>query len=298
MEIRQLESFKTVVELHSFTKAAQVLQYSQASITSHIHQLEHEIGIPLFDRIGKHFELTTAGRELYQYTIELLATYQKIKNISANESTIKGELRIGAAESLTVYRLGAVLSQYTSQYPDVAISLVNDHCPRLRERLTSGELDVVITLEPSICDPQFSTICLTEERLVFVGKGDHPADTLEDILDETMIFSDKGCSLRKFFERFLMDRGISVGNQLEFTSLEAMKQCVMSGLGISLLPYMSVETLIEDRKLKAFRTSHEDLNVYSQISYHKNKWLSPAHRKFIDMVVEVEAYRTANCGRL
>lgn len=285
MEIRQFQTFKTVVEWNSFTKAAQVLQYSQATITSHIQQLEDEIGAPLFDRLGKKIQLTAVGQELYPYVMELLASYTKIKHISSTDTSMKGELRIGASETVTVYKLAPVLSTYKKSFPDVTVSLLNDNCLPLRERLHTGELDIAITLEPEIIDPQLTVEVISEEPLVLVGGSNHTCKTVQDATEECIIFSEKNCSLRRFFEGYLLGKGIDSRNHLEFTSMEAMKQCVANGLGISLMPYISVETLVRDRKMKVIETPGEKHVFYAQLSYHKNKWLSKAHRKFIEMVV-------------
>ncbi|MFD2369019.1 LysR family transcriptional regulator [Brevibacillus sp. GCM10020057] len=286
MEIRQFQSFKAVVELNSFTKAAQALQYSQASITSHIQQLEDEIGAPLFDRLGKHIQLTPVGQELYLCVTELLGAYSKIKHISVDDLAVKGELRIGASETMTIYKLGPVLSRYKKQYPTVTISLINDDCLPLRERLHTGELDIAITLEPKVDDQQLTTVVCTEEPLVFVGEQGHSLQSIEDANGECMIFSQKNCALRRFFEAYLVRKGIRTDNQLVLTSMEAMKQCIMSGLGISLMPYISVKELIANNRMKVIPSSDESLMFFGQLSYHNNKWLSKAHKAFIEMVVE------------
>lgn len=272
--------------MNSFTKAAQALQYSQASITSHIQQLEEEIGVPLFDRLGKQIQLTAVGEELYVYVVELLTAYSKIKHVTSNDQVIKGEIRIGASETMTVFKLGAVLARYKKEYPDVTFSLINDNCIPLRERLHSGELDIAITLEPKVSDPQLITLDYSEEPLVFVGESSHTIPSMEEVNGECLIFSETNCSLRRFFEGYLIEKGIQTGNHLEFTSMEAMKQCVASGLGISLMPYISVEGHLRDNKMKVIKSSCENLMFYGQISYHKNKWLSKAHRKFIEMLLE------------
>lgn len=239
----------------------------------------------MFDRLGKQIQLTAVGQELYLYVVELLTAYSKIKHISSNDETMKGEIRIGASETMTVYRLGSVLSKYKKQYPEVTFSLINDNCIPLRERLHSGELDIAITLEPKVNDPQLTTEVCSEESLVFVGEGNHSVKAIEEIKGECIIFSERNCSLRRFFEGYLVGKGIHTSNHLEFTSMEAMKQCVVSGLGISLMPYISVEALLRDKQMKIIESSCENLMFYGQISYHKNKWLSKAHRKFIEMVL-------------
>lgn len=236
--------------------------------------------------MGKHIQLTAVGQELYHYVTELLGAYSKIKHISTDALTVKGELRIGASETMTIYKLGPILSRYKKQYPEVTISLINDHCLPLRERLHSGELDIAITLEPKIDDPQLTTAIWTDEPLVFVGEQNHSLRTIEYANGECIIFSEKNCALRRFFEAYLVGKGIETQNHLVFTSMEAMKQCIISGLGISLMPYTSVEAPLRSNQMKVIPASDEHLMFYGQLSYHNNKWLSKAHKAFIEMVLE------------
>lgn len=286
IDIRQFQTFKTVAELSSFTKAAQALQYSQATITSHIQQLEEELGVPLFDRLGKKIQLTAAGHELVPYVGELLAAHAKIKQISSDDMNLKGELRIGASETMTIYKLGPVLAQFKKSYPGVTFSLINDNCLPLRERLHSGDLDIAITLEPKVNDPQLVTAVCSEEPLVFIGGKHLFIGNISEADGECIIFSEKNCALRRFFDGYLAERGIAVRNHLEFSSMEAMKQCVISGLGITLMPYTSVEALLREEKMKQIESlPGDELMFYGQVSYHKNKWLSKAHKKFIEMVL-------------
>ncbi|WP_433747889.1 LysR family transcriptional regulator [Falsibacillus pallidus] len=285
MEIRQFQSFKTVVDLNSFSKAAKVLQYSQSSITSHIQQLEEEIGVPLFDRLGKQIQLTKVGEELYQHVLELFTVYEKIKNITTDLSDMVGELRVGASETVTVYRLGPVLTQFKKKFPGVTVSLMNDHCPNLRARLHSGELDIAITLEPLVQDEQLTTEICSVEPLVLVGEKNLSHTSLKQMDNQCLIMTEKDCSLRKYFEHYLTKEGIDKSNYLEFSSMEAIKQCVMSGLGISLMPRISVEAYLQNNQMKEIDIP-EELNLFAQVSYHKNKWLSKPHRAFHNMVME------------
>lgn len=229
------------------------------------------------------------GKELYRYTDELLAVYSKIQHISSDDHTMKGEIRIGASETMTIYRLGSVISTYKKLYPEVTITLINDNCIPLRERLHTGELDIAITLEPTIVnDSQLTTAIWSEERLVFIGERNHSLNKIEEADGECIIFTaDLNCGLRKFFEGYLIEKRINTLNHLDFTSMEAIKQCVVSGLGISLMPFISVEALLRDGKLKVIESSCENPTFYAQISHHKNKWLSNAHKKLIEMVLGV-----------
>ncbi|MEH7524091.1 LysR substrate-binding domain-containing protein [Bacillus sp. JJ1503] len=88
------------------------------------------------------------------------------------------------------------------------------------------------------------------------------------------------------FEEFLRDRGIVPSNIMEFWSIEAIKRSVMSGLGISYLPLMTVQDEIKEGKLKMIPCEADLKQIYSQVVYHKNKWVSPALSSFIDITLK------------
>ncbi len=290
MEIRQLKTFKKVAELRSFSKASKELNYGQSTVTDHIKLLENEIGAPLFNRLGKTITITSVGEELYEYVIELLETHNKIKNISANNKMLNGQIKIGASESIIVYRLQNILFKFKELYPNVNISLISDNCSKLKEKLYSGEVDLIITLEPKINSRDLITTVIDSQELVFISNIEKNIDNIhennkEQIENECIIFTDRDCAIRAYLKNYLYNKDINIKNSLEFSSMEAIKQCVVSNLGISLLPKICVETLITDKKIKIIDTD-EEIKFLVQLSYHKNKWISPIIENFINILSE------------
>jgi DNA-binding transcriptional LysR family regulator len=287
IDIRNLITFRSIVEHNSYTKAALELQYSQSTITSHIKMLEEELGTPIFDRFGKKFVLNDVGKALYMYTLELLEVYDKIKNLPNNNGEIKGELKIGASETVTVYRLEPILKSFKKKYPKVKVSLVNDNCPVLRERLYSGSIDIAMTLEPEVHDENLVITSLMEEPIAFIASYDSNVEQISksdpSIKEECIIFSERGCSLRKSFETYLKIVDITPYNTLEFSNMEAIKQCVASNLGISVVHVISANKMIEEGKIRVVTCEHSFEKQYIQMVHHKNKWISPAVSKFIEM---------------
>ena len=291
MEIRQLKTFKKVVELKSFSKTAKELNYGQSTVTEHIQLLERELGVPLFDRLGKRISVTSTGKELYGYVVELLDTYNKIKNISADRENLNGHVSIGVSESILVYRLQPVLSRFRENHPNANITLISDNCSKLRDKLCSGQIDLTITLEPAIESKDLAVSRLNEEALVFVsGLGNNigkiSADSKNEINKECIIFTEKECALRRFFENYLYNKGITPTSTLEFSNMEAIKQCVASELGISLLPEMCIKDLLEDKKVKIIETEEQEISFLTQLAHHRNKWLSPLLKEFIKYCIE------------
>ena len=291
MEIRKFKTFKKIVELKSFSKAAESLYYGKSTVSEHIQSLERELGAPLFDRLGKTISVTDTGNELYKYVVELLNTYDMIKNISVDKIDTKGELNIGISESLVIYRLNSGLSQFNHVYPNVNLKIISDNCSKLRERLYTGELDLIITLEPKMDFEDLITHKISEENLIFIsGKEfdvkDINRENKSEIEKKCFIFTEKECSLRQFFQNYLYNIDVLPLRILEFSSIEAVKQCVVSNLGVSLLPKFCVEDLIEAKKIRVIKGNGDEIKFSTQISYHKNKWLSPLLNEFMEYIVK------------
>ncbi len=292
MEIRKFQTFKKVAELKSFSKAAETLYYGKSTVSEHIQSLEREIGAPLFDRLGKTINITDTGRELYRYVVELLNTYDMIKNIAVDKLDVKGELSIGISESLIIYRLNSSLSQFRDTYPNVNLKLISDNCHSLREKLYSGELDLIITLEPQADFEDLIVHRVSEEELVFICGRELDLEEINekrkvDAEKECFIFTERECSLRKFFENSLYNIDIFPKRTLEFSSIEAVKQCVAGNLGVSLLPYFCVEDLIKSKKVRVIQGSCDKIKFLTQVSYHKNKWISPLLSEFMRYITKI-----------
>lgn len=295
MEIRHLQTFIAIVELDGFTKAAEYLGYAQSTITAHIQILENEMGEALFNRLGKKIVLTNVGKELVPYAKQMLHTYDEIKNITSEKNAVSGDLIIGAAESLTIYRLGEILKEYKRKFPKVNIILKDSTCSDLRNKLHSGELDIAITIEPEIKDTDLVVKNLKDESMVIICAQDANLEFLsasceDKVAKESIIFSEKGCSGRIAFENYLKDKKIRYVNPLEFSSTEAIKKCVMNGLGISFVPHYAVSDEVEKGSLKVIEVEEKYSRFRIQLSYHKNKNISVAMRKLIE-IVEVEIGR-------
>lgn len=292
MEIRKFKTFKKIVELKSFSKAAESLYYGKSTVSEHIQSLEREVGAPLFDRLGKTISVTDTGNELYKYVVELLNTYDMIKNISVDKVDTKGELNIGISESLVIYRLNSGLSQFNHVYPNVNLKIISDNCSKLRERLYTGELDLIITLEPKMDFEDLITHKISDENLIFISGKEFDVKDINrgnksEIENKCFIFTEKECSLRQVFQNYLYNIDVLPLRMLEFSSIEAVKQCVVSNLGVSLLPQFCVEDLIEAKKIRVIKGNGDEIKFSTQISYHKNKWLSPLLNEFMEYIVKM-----------
>lgn len=287
MEIRQLVTFQTIVEVGSYTEAASKLGYTQSTITSHIQALEEEIGGEIFAYVKRKLHLTHLGKELIPLAEDLLAAHERIKELHRNHEA-KGLLRIAAPESLTISTLGPIIRNYSLSYPHVQIILSNGTCGQNQVDLMGGRVDVAFMMYPNLNPNKCLHYSLAEEKIVLIGSNDGP-DCLDAYrhknTDYFFITNEEGCSYRTMFEKYLLKHDISEFQTMELWSIEAIKQMVMSGIGFSVLPYSTVKEEVESGKLKIISHEEEFEPFFSHMLIRKKKWLTPAIEAFVDVVL-------------
>ncbi len=284
MDIRNFITFNAIVSYSSFTKAAKALSYAQSTVTLHIKELEKHYDEPLFDRIGKKIMLTEFGRELYQRTTHLEKDYQDI--LALRETTLPVKtIRIGGYESILKYRLYDLVKNFSRLHPNVNLSIYYGNCAELRQMVRDGALDIAFQLENETEFSQLKSISLIEEKLCLVLP---PNSDLSILHSENLAVyqTEKVCSYRKIFERYLTAKKINPQSVTETSSVDLIKQYVSYGLGFSLLPEVTVRDKSEQERLTIlpFET---DVSLYSQIIYHKDKHTFPAMESFIDLVKDM-----------
>jgi DNA-binding transcriptional LysR family regulator len=279
MEIRHLKSFKTIVDLGGFGRAADHLGYAQSSITAHIQAIEKTLGSPLFNRLGKKLVLTETGERFLPHATEILRIYELSTEEPSKSNILTGSLTIGAPESLTVYQLLPFIKEYNRLYPEVDISLKAANGDVLCDYLRSGEIDAAVLLEnPSSNHSDLIINTLSYEPMTLI----QPTVSKDKV--DTILFTQQGCSYRTTFENYLAENKIQKKSVLEFSSIEAIKQLVINGIGISLLPSFAVKSEVNEGKLNA--TLLENKTITTLLAYHKNKWISPALKVFIKLITE------------
>ncbi|MDD6795672.1 MAG: LysR family transcriptional regulator [Clostridiaceae bacterium] len=292
MDFRQLNAFLTIGKLQSFTAAANDLGYAQSTITTQIKLLEQELGVKLFERIGKHVTLTHEGKKLLPYAKQMIKLSDDIKNVVFNEEKPSGTLTIGAAESLCVIRLPEILKEYRKLYPDVEVSLKFGSCADFRQYLKDNIIDVAFSLGRKIDSEDFiSEVEFDEEMLLLAYPGNHLINKEEiypeDLENEPLILTETGCSYRAAFENILQENGVKINLVLETGSVQAIKQFTMSGLGITLLPKVAVKDALAAGKLIPLNWCGPEFGIISQVIYHKDKWKSKALEAFLELSKQI-----------
>ncbi|WP_104371345.1 LysR family transcriptional regulator [Desulfocucumis palustris] len=289
MEMRQLQIFTTAAREKNFSRAAEKLGYAQSNITIQIRSLEQQLGTRLFERLGKTVALTPAGVKLLEYAEQILKLAAEAQEAVAGFPEPRGTIRIGVLESLCVFRLPDFFKQYRQQYPQVKLILKLGTPLNFRNWLRDNTVDVAVSLECQVKEHDLAAKKLVPEPMVVIGEPAHrlvAKGRLEprDIAEECLVFTEKGCSYRELMESHLAAHRIEPSSTLESDSVESIKQFVMSGLGIALLPRAAVVRELRLKRLADLNWAGPEINMFTQLMYHRDKWISPPLLSFINML--------------
>lgn len=292
MEFRQLYSFCTVANTASFTRAAEILGYAQSSITTQIQQLEEELSTKLFERRGKHVTLTGDGECFLTFVRQILQLSVAAREAISGPSPPKGSITIGAPECLCTTHLPALLQAYRKRNPQVKIVLKTGACNNFRNWMKTHLIDIAFFLHRPTTYHELITKTLRVEPMVVASGAGHSLiekGTVApvDLQGETLIVAERSNGYSMIWENMLSKAGAYPETVLELSSVTAMKQCAICGLGITLLPKVAIAQELKTGKLVDLHWTGEDFGIVTQIAYHKNKWLSPAIASFLSLTKEL-----------
>jgi len=292
MELRQLEIFRALAEELHFTKAAARVHCVQSNVTTQIRALESELGTRLFDRLAKRVVLTDTGRRFLPYAERILSTVEEGRAAVGQHATPCGPLRIGTPESVLTYRLPRILGRFRRLYPKVELSFRPYLDLGLVHLLESGELDLAVWMEDAIRNDRLKAVRLRSERLVFIAAPKHPLVakkrvTPHDLTGQTLLLTEAGCSYRTKLDQLLSVMSIRPESITEFSSVEAIKECVSLGMGLSLLPEIVVDRELARQQLVTLAWAGAEMGIATHVVWHKDKWISPALGAFISLLEQM-----------
>jgi DNA-binding transcriptional LysR family regulator len=204
-------------------------------------------------------------------------------------SAPSGPLRIGAPESVLTYRLPLVLRAYRRRFPHVELIFRPYSDTSLCSHLETGKFDMAIQMSDAEPDPAFKSIRLRTERVFLLSDMTHPLTRLpvvkpSDLAGQTLLLTESGCGYRNKLDRVLSMQNIRPGNVTEFSSVEAIKQCVIAGMGLALLPAIVVAREIRQHQIRALHWGGPSLDIATKVIWHKDKWVSPAMEAFQELI--------------
>jgi DNA-binding transcriptional LysR family regulator len=237
--LRQMRVFAAVARNLSFTRAARELHLTQPAVSQQVKLLEEEVGLPLFEHIGRKVHLAPAGVELLRYTeqaMELLR--QASESLSAMRGLKRGVLKLGAV-STAKYFAPSLLSAFTPAYPEVTIKFIVGNRQEIIQQLAANEIDLVIMGRPpreleTVAEP------FAKHPQIIIASPTHPLAAkrrlkLSQLATEYFLIRESGSGTRASMERVFGERGVSFRVSMEVTSNETIKQAVMADMGISFI---------------------------------------------------------------
>jgi DNA-binding transcriptional LysR family regulator len=289
MEVRQLQIFRTLAEELNFTRTAEKVHTVQSNVTAQIRALEEELGMPLFDRLGRRVTLTDAGRRFQPFAEKALEVMEQGQRALRAGSEPSGPLRIGSPESIVTYRLPPVLRIFRQRFPHVEVSFRPEMTETLAAELETGKIDLALCMCDSVTIPTLVSVQVRKEKILLCGHASHPlirksSVKPSDLEGQNLLLTEPGCGYRNKLDRILTLQNVRPGNVTDFSSVEAMKQCIAAGMGLGLLPEVVVASELRRGKLKAARWTGPPFDIGTHILWHKDKWISPAMAAFRDLV--------------
>ncbi|MGR6034243.1 MAG: LysR family transcriptional regulator [Candidatus Nitrosoglobus sp.] len=286
---RQLYVFEAVARHLSYTRAAEELHLSQPAVSMQIKQLENNIGLALFEQLGKKIFFTEAGRELYHYSQQISRELREAKDILEElKGSKRGTLTIAVATTATYFAL-YLLGRFRQHFPKASISLDVTNREMLLRHLEENTVDVVIMGKPPeglevIAEP------FMENPLVVIAPPAYPLAgqrvPLTVLQQETFILRERGSGTRIAMELFFARLGTTITSSMEISSNEAIKQAVQAGLGLGIVSQHTLEKELALQRLVILEVDSFPIMRHWYIVHRKNKRSTALHQAFKDLVVE------------
>lgn len=291
MEIRQIQSFIMITQEGSFSKAAEILGYSQSAITVQIRLLEEELGFKLFDRVSKRISLTPQGRKFLECATQISMQVRRAEQLKENASELHNPLHIGTLTSLCFSKFPPILNYFRQNHPKVTMRITTASPKELIEMMDRNQLDLIYILDRSRSNSSWVKVMEIPEPIVFAASPDfHLAGrdeiSLDELLKEPFFLTERNENYRRELDHFLEACGKSLTPFLEISSTEFIIQMVKENCGITYLPYFAVQKAIQDGSLTTLNVPDIRIQMYRQIFYHKDKWKTLEMEEFIRLAKE------------
>lgn len=293
MELRNLITFIHVAELGSFTKAAEQLDYSQSTVSFQIKQLEQELGCLLFERINHTVTLTQRGYELVSYAHRVRELTDEFKESLTEDRECKGHIHIVTPDSVCEDMIYSHYIDFHKRYPGISIKFTTADTSVMFDMLDHNEADLIITLDRHSYRKDYviakeqplSMHFVTSSSSKFAGIG---GLSIKDISDEPFILTEYGQGYRQVFDRELAKMSIDITPVLEIGRTDIITSIIAQSDMISYLPDFVTQALIDSGELCYLDVADVKLDIWKQLIYHKNKWMSKTLKVYIDYIKSTE----------
>lgn len=293
MELKNLITFIHVAELGSFTKAAEILDYSQSTISFQIKQLEDELGCLLFERINHTITLTQRGHQLVSYAHRIIDLTNEFRDNLETEQDYSGHIHIVTPDSVCEDMIQTNYIDFHTKYPSISLKYTSADTSVMFDMLNRNEADVIITLDSHVYQKDY---IIAKEEMLSMHFVTNPSSkfanqkglSIKDIINEPFVLTEFGQGYRRVLDKELAKRSLEIIPVLEVGRTDIITDVLSKANMISFLPDFVTKEKIKSGKLCYLDICDLDIAICKQLIYHKNKWMSKCLKAFIDYVKNAE----------
>ena len=291
MQIDSLKVFCDLAETESFTKAAQINSVTQSAVSQQISALERAFKSLLIERSKKKFRLTREGQVLYDYSKQIIQTYESLHSrLQELKDIISCTIRVATIYSIGLHDLPPYIKRFMKSYPTVNIHVEYRRANQVYEDVLSNVVDLGLVAYP-VRDSKLEIVPLRKEQLILIAHPQHPfakqkSIKLKALAGQKVISFEPDIPTRKALDKILKEHDVEVNHVMEFDNVETVKRAVEIDAGISIVPQGTVTQEIAKQTLIA--VTIEDGEFYRPLAaiFKKNKVLSPAMKQFLAILKE------------
>lgn len=293
LTLRQLKVFEAVSRHLSYTRAAEELFLTQPAVSMQIKQMEEQLGLPLFEQMGKRIFLTEAGDEVYRHCRQIAQQFDDLESAIANlKGLARGKLKIAVA-STAKYVVPNLLGVFCRRYPGVTVSLEVTNRERILSELSDNLIDLAVMGQPPN-EMGFEADAFMENPLVVIAPPDHPLAgkkrvPVEQLQNESFLVRELGSGTRAAMERFFAEHALKLRAGMEVSSNAAIKQSVQAGLGLGIVSIHSLELELALERLVILNVDSFPIQRHWYIVHRQGKRFSKVAQAFKDFVLRESA---------
>ena len=291
MQIESLKVFCDLTETESFTKAAQINNVTQSAVSQQISSLERQFKSLLIERSKKKFRLTREGQVLYDYSKQIIQTYDALHSrLQEIKDIVSGNIRVATIYSIGLHDLPPYIKRFLKEFPTVHVHVEYRRANQVYDDVLSNVVDLGLVAYPTK-DPKLEVVQLRKDPLVLICHPQHPFAKMKGVkfravAGQKFIGFEPDIPTRKALDKILKEYEVQVQNVMEFDNIETVKRAVEIDAGISIVPESTIGQEVSKQTLACIKLDDGDFFRPLAALYKKNKVLSPAMKQFIAILKE------------
>lgn len=294
MDLKQFEIFVKIVELKSFSRAAEAVYLTQPTVSSHIQSLEGELGLKLLDRLGREVVPTRPGKLFYGYARRMITLRDEARQALDNlMGRMTGEVVIGGSTIPGEYLLPGIIGRFRDKYPEITVVLKIGDTSEIVSKVLDGECEIgIIGFKPE--DSRLECTDFVKDELVLIAGHDYALPektemTAQELSSAPFVMRERGSGSRMTIEKRLLEMGVDpakINVIAEMGSTEAVKQAVKAGLGVSIVSSIAVMEELRHKTLKTIPFKGKRfLRSFYVISHH-GRTISPVGQALLEFLTQ------------